>query len=88
MLFRSVEPAAPQAVRAVLAADHVAHGDRPTYQLSRLTMTENGPVVRLVLSQGSADLRATVEANSMTYFEGGDRSYAAGKTVDVFDWGQ
>ena len=81
-----VESAQPQAVRAVLATEHIAHGDRPTYQLSRLTMTEKGPVVRPVQSQGSADLRATVEANSMTFFEANERKYAAGETVDVFDW--
>lgn len=80
------DPALPQAVRARLAQEHLARGERPTYHPARLDWTEAGPVVQVVRWHGSADLRATVAANAMALFLPGERLYPAGEPVDVFAW--
>lgn len=84
--LQGVEPAAPAPVRARLQSDHEARGDRPTYFPSRVEWTESGPVVSPVRWHGSADLRATVEANGTVLFPAGDRQYQTGDAVDVFVW--
>ena len=77
--------AAPQPIRARLAAAHVARGDRPTYHPSRLQWTDTGPVVDPVVWQGSSDLRATVEASAMALFPH-EGTYRAGDVVEVYCW--
>jgi molybdopterin molybdotransferase len=82
-----IEPSEPKPVKAVLKQDHIARGDRPTYHLSRLNRTTDGRLVTTpVAGQGSADLRATVNANSLTLFPAGERQWNAGEVVDVLDW--
>lgn len=80
------EPAAPQPVKARLARDHLARGNRPTYHPSRLRWESDGPVVEPLDWQGSADLRATADADAMTLFPPGEATYRAGETVDVYPW--
>ncbi|MEX2286593.1 MAG: gephyrin-like molybdotransferase Glp [Planctomycetaceae bacterium] len=76
----------PQQVRAKLSVAHTTRGNRPTYHPARLTWEESEAIVTPVNWQGSADLRATVDANSMIVFRGVDRSYAAGDVVDTVLW--
>jgi molybdopterin molybdotransferase len=81
-----IEPALPTSVRARLARDHFSGGNRPTYHPARWEMAETGSVVEPVRWVGSADLRATVEANAMALFPEGERMYPAGTVLDVFLW--
>ena len=82
-----IEPADPKPVKAMLKQDHIARGDRPTYHLSRLEHTADARLVTTAIAwQGSADLRATVNANSLTLFPAGDREWQTGEVVDVLDW--
>jgi molybdopterin molybdotransferase len=81
-----LEPASPHAIAARLAEAHLARGDRATYYPARFETSESGPVVQTVRWQGSADLRATVEANAMILFPPGEREYRQGETVDVILW--
>ncbi|OYW18882.1 MAG: hypothetical protein B7Z55_09825, partial [Planctomycetales bacterium 12-60-4] len=60
--------------------------DRPTYQPAALEWTVDGPTVRLLPWQGSADLRATVAANGMAVLNAGERCYEPGDRVDVVSW--
>lgn len=76
----------PRAREARLSAAHIARGDRPTYHPARLEVSGDGLVVHVVGWRGSADLRSTVEANSMALFPAGDREYAVGDVVDVYCW--
>ncbi len=84
--LRGIEPAEPQAVSAGLTADHVARGDRPTYNPARVIWDGSGLSVTPVRWHGSSDLQATVDANAMAVFPGGDRTYSAGEPVDVILW--
>jgi molybdopterin molybdotransferase len=81
-----LEPAEPQPIRARLAAEHVARGDRPTYNPARVTWDRNGLTVEPVRWHGSSDLQATVDANAMAVFPGGDTTYSAGDEIDVILW--
>ncbi|HUG91349.1 MAG TPA: molybdopterin molybdotransferase MoeA [Planctomycetaceae bacterium] len=80
------EPAAPQLLQARLAQEHLARGDRPTYHPASLACEGGTWIVRPVRWQGSADLRATVEANALALFPPGDRTWPAGTLVDVLPW--
>jgi molybdopterin molybdotransferase len=79
----AVEPASPPAVRARLVQEHVARGDRPTYNPARLGWDTQGPRVELVRWHGSSDLQAMVEANSLAIFPAGDTTFNSGFMVDV-----
>jgi molybdopterin molybdotransferase len=81
-----LEPAEPQPIPARLAAEHVARGDRPTYNPARVTWDRNGLTVEPVRWHGSSDLQATVDANAMAVFPGGDTTYSAGDEIDVILW--
>ena len=81
-----MQSALPRTVAARLTREHIARGDRPTYHPSRLESAESGPAVTPVLWQGSADLRATIEANAMALFPAGQGTYAAGGMIDVIAW--
>jgi len=82
--MKGIEPAEPQPVRARLAREHVARGERPTYNPARLTWTVQGPGVEPVRWHGSSDLQSTVDANALAFFPGGDKTYPPGEVVDVF----
>jgi molybdopterin molybdotransferase len=84
--LRGVDPAQPEAVSARLTADHVARGDRPTYNPARVAWDGSGLSVAPIRWHGSSDLQATVDANAMAVFPGGDRTYSAGEPVDVILW--
>ena len=77
------EPAAPQSLQARLAQEHLARGDRPTYHPANLVSEGGAWLVRPVGWQGSADLRATVDANALALFPPGDRMWPEGAVVDV-----
>jgi molybdopterin molybdotransferase len=80
------EPALAQPVTATLTVEHPHRDDRPTYFPSRLEWTAEGAKVTPVSWHGSSDLRSTVEANAMTLFPAGERTYAKGERVEVFPW--
>jgi molybdopterin molybdotransferase len=73
-------------IRARLASRFCHRGDRPTCFPSRII--DNGPDATGLRSieplpwQGSADLRATAEADGFAMFAAGDRDYAPGEIVD------
>lgn len=81
-----IEPAEPVPVSARLTEAYRMQGNRPTYHPARLDWQATGPVVRAVDWVGSADLRATVDANAMLLFPAGEHSYAAGDSIEVFPW--
>jgi molybdopterin molybdotransferase len=78
-----VEPACPVPVRARLAQEHVAQGERPTYNPARLGEDDQGPRVELVRWRGSSDLQAMVEANALAIFPGGEATYEPGTVIEV-----
>lgn len=80
------EPAEPQPIPARLAAEHVARGERPTYNPARVTWDRGGLCVAPVPWHGSSDLQATVDANAMAVFPGGDKAYSPGDAIDVILW--
>ncbi|HEY4302681.1 MAG TPA: hypothetical protein VGM73_17555, partial [Candidatus Didemnitutus sp.] len=61
----------------------VHRGDRPTYHPSVLARVDDHPAVTPLVWQGSADLRCLSAANVLAYFPSGDRSFAAGESVEV-----
>jgi len=73
-------------VRARLLSDVAGNADRPTYHPARFEFTADGPTVQPVTWIGSADLIATVEANSMLLLPAGGDTYQAGEMRDVFPW--
>jgi molybdopterin molybdotransferase len=81
-----VDPAGPRLLQARLAQEHLVRGDRPTYHPSDLVRDGETWSVRPVRWQGSADLRATVEANALAYFPAGERIWPVGAVVDVLPW--
>lgn len=86
MLLMGREPARPTPVSARLRVAYTQRDERSTYVPSRFEIADDGPRVTLVAWKGSADLRATVDANAMTLFPPGAREYAAGEVVPVFLW--
>lgn len=77
------EPAAPVPLRARLLQEHVAQGERPTYNPARLAWDAQGPCVEPVRWHGSSDLQAMVQANALALFPGGEATYERGTFVDV-----
>ncbi|MDA1015853.1 MAG: molybdopterin molybdotransferase MoeA [Planctomycetota bacterium] len=76
----------PPSRRVRLSQDHLAAGDRPTYYPASFQWTEDGAWVIPVNWHGSADLRATLDANAMLLFPQGDRQFRQGDLVDVIPW--
>jgi len=81
-----ISPAEPQVRSARLAQDHLVRGDRPTYHPARLDHEASEVCVTPVTWQGSADLRATVDANAMAVFPPGNHTWRCGDTVPVIEW--
>jgi molybdopterin molybdotransferase len=79
-------PARPVPIAARLVSTHSHHDDRPTFVPSHLEFTFDGPRVAPVDWKGSADLRATVDANAMALFPPGTKNYVIGDVVDVYPW--
>jgi molybdopterin molybdotransferase len=77
-------PGTPQPAR--LAVDHALQEDRPTYFPARIEFVAKGVVATPVDWKGSADLRATIDANGLIAFPAGDRDYRAGEIVNVVRW--
>jgi len=75
-----------QTTSARLAQTHESKGNRPTYHPSCLVAEAAELRVTPVPWSGSADLRATVEANSTIIFPAGRRRFEAGEVVNVVDW--
>jgi molybdopterin molybdotransferase len=84
--LKGLEPAEPRPVAARLAREHVARGERPTYNPARVSWDGTGLTVEPIPWHGSSDLQATVEANAMAVFPAGDARYAPGQQVDVILW--
>jgi molybdopterin molybdotransferase len=82
------EPARPQPLLARLAQEHVAQGERPTYNPARLGWEAQGLRVELVRWHGSSDLQAMVEANALAIFLGGEATYERGTLIDVIPFGR
>ncbi len=77
------ESAGPGPIQARLTQDHVARGDRPTYNPARLRWDAEGPQVTPVRWHGSSDLQAMVEANAVAVFPAGEASYEQGTAIEV-----
>ncbi|HET6328379.1 MAG TPA: gephyrin-like molybdotransferase Glp [Planctomycetaceae bacterium] len=77
------EPAVPAPVRARLVQEHVAQGERPTYNPARLAWDAQGPRVEPVRWHGSSDLQAMVQANALAVFPGGGATYQPDTFVEV-----
>jgi molybdopterin molybdotransferase len=75
--------AAPPLVRARLLQEHVARGERPTYNPARLEWDAQGPRVAPVRWHGSSDLQAMVEANALAVFPAGEATYERGTLIEV-----
>lgn len=81
-------PAVPRTLTASILKDFRYRSDRPTYHPAALCWSEQGLTVRMLPWQGSSDLRATAEANSMAVLAEGDTTIAAGSTISVMPWEQ
>lgn len=68
---------------AVLSEAFQHRGDRPTLFPGICDTSADGPAVRLLRWQGSADLRTCAEANCLVWFATGDADYPAGASVTV-----
>lgn len=73
-------------VQAALVGSHSSRGDRPTYHPAHLDCSTDHFSVRLIPWMGSADLRATVEANAMAILPSGNTTYNPGSLLDVIPW--
>lgn len=76
----------PERISVKLAEEFHNRGDRPVYHPAEVSWSKQGPGVKLVPWMGSADLRATVDANAMAVFPEGDTTYNAGTWIDVIPW--
>jgi molybdopterin molybdotransferase len=76
----------PDLISTQLTADFHNRGDRPVYHPAHFGRSHNVHCVTLVPWMGSADLRATVDANAMAVFPEGDTFYKAGTWIDVIPW--
>jgi molybdopterin molybdotransferase len=84
-------------VQARLSQTFVLRGNRPTYQPAvlhglpdnagadgpLLSSDAGSPTVEPLKWQGSADIRTLARSNALACFPTGDRSYAAGETLEV-----
>ena len=76
------EVAAPEFLSATLADEFVSTSDRPTFFPARLTLSGSRLSVTPTNWQGSFDLRATVEANALAFFDS-SRTFTAGEPIQV-----
>jgi molybdopterin molybdotransferase len=76
----------PNVISAQLADEFYNRGDRPVYHPARIDRSFDAPTVSLVPWMGSADLRATVDADCMAVFPAGDTTYKPGTEIDVIPW--
>jgi molybdopterin molybdotransferase len=83
-----VEPAVPDAIAVPLLHAHKSNSDRPTFHPACLDWNEidDEVGVRLIRWHGSADLRATVEANALVLVPAGRHMWEAGDLIDVLPW--
>jgi molybdopterin molybdotransferase len=70
-------------VRARLMQEHVARGERPTYNPARLEWDAQGPRVEPVRWHGSSDLQAMVGANALAVFSAGEATHERGTLIEV-----
>jgi molybdopterin molybdotransferase len=84
--LRGQSPARPVPIPARLAVAHSHRDDRPTFVPAHVETVLDGPRVTPVGWKGSADLRSTVDANSMAFFPAGSHDYHPGDVVDVYPW--
>ena len=68
---------------ALLEVEHRQRGDRQTFFPGLYRVVDRRARVSPALWQGSADLRGLATANVLIAFAAGDRTYAAGETVEV-----
>ncbi|MCA9055195.1 MAG: molybdopterin molybdotransferase MoeA [Planctomycetaceae bacterium] len=73
----------PQSIPARLTRDHPQSEDRPTWFPAWLEFGPEGPLVTPTSWKGSADIRSTVNANSLISFPQGERTYPLGHEVHV-----
>ena len=79
----------PCAVRkmqaAILAEPFIQRANRPTYHPSVLDSPQGSdcPFVEPLNWHGSADLKALIDATCLAYFPAGERTFAAGESIDV-----
>lgn len=71
--------------RAALAQDFQQRDSRPTYFPAVRSPQASGEVVTPLAWRGSADLRTLADANCLAYFPGGERTFAAGEAVEVYE---
>jgi molybdopterin molybdotransferase len=83
-----IEPAALPPGRARLTQEHVAQGERPTYNPARLGWDAQGPSVELVRWHGSSDLQAMVGANAVAIFPRGGATYERGTLIEAISFDQ
>lgn len=76
----------PKSVSGRLVNAGANHGERPTYLPAETTWLDDHYQVRLVKWQGSSDLQATLEANSMALLPKHAGNIPAGTAVEVFFW--
>lgn len=76
----------PAVLSTTLQQEVQVRGDRVTYFPTRLQITKAGVTSTPVPWGGSADLRATAEANGMSVFPPRSESYVTGETVDSIWW--
>lgn len=84
--FSGIPDPNPLPLKAMLSEPYQVRGDRPVYHPVKIDAGEQGLAVRPLRWVGSADLRATVEANGMALFEPSSSPIAAGTLVSVWLW--
>ena len=78
------DPRTPRS--ATLAHTFQHRGDRPTYFPAAVTEDASSPPhVKLLNWKGSADLRTLADANCLAHFPAGDRNYAAGESLTIWE---
>ncbi len=80
------DPYGSRKQRAVLTADIMIRGNRPTYYPSTVIRTDDGLTVTPVAWGGSADLRSTALANGVACLEPKPDGYRVGDTIPVQCW--
>lgn len=68
---------------AKLVTGHAQRGNRPTYWPAVQTGSAESRRIEPLAWQGSADLRALAEANSLAIFPAGDRDFQPGESIPI-----
>ncbi len=84
--FSGIRNPDPSPMKAILTEPFQVRGDRPVYHPVKIETGEQGLTVRPLRWMGSADLRATVDANGMALFEPSGLPIATGTVVSVWLW--